>query len=229
VPVSSAPLRKALTKALDSAGISEDISLESAATDPIESDFLATAGIIFAYGLNESPAELMPALSLADDRSFLTLSRAMSAVSGGFTVVRRGEGAVSLDGGIDASFHLSLWKARCKTAGCIQRFSRRFPELAPPTWHLLGHIILEGGRMVREGDSEGLGKLMTMEAAISNALGIADACDLKAECPSSGWYASKPLRCAIMTGGLILAPRETLPLRGFDRLNPTQEGIAEHG
>jgi hypothetical protein len=227
VPVSSPPLRRALSLALEKVGAHEDLSLVSQFSDRKANDFLATASIISAYRLHESPAELIQALSLPDDRSFLTLSRAMSAVSGGFTVVRRGEGAISLDGGIDAAFHISLRKGRSRVKTSLEGFSRRYPELAQPTWHLVGHIVLEGGRMVREGNPEGLGKLMTMEAGISYALGLLEAKDLNPAYPQDECYASKPIRSEIMTGELILAPRETLPLSNFNRFNPTQEGIVE--
>lgn len=227
VPISSAPLRRALTKALSDIGVRDDVALVSAASDPIESDFLAAASIIFAYGLHESPSALIHALSIPDDKSFLTLSRAMNAVAGGFTVVRRGEGAISLEGSIDAALHLSLRKAQGGKKNCIERFSRCHPELAQPTWHLVGHIVLEAGRMLREGDPEGLGRLMVMEAGISHALGMLEANELHPQYPRAGFYASKPLRSEIMAGELILAPRETLPLTGFNRLNPVQEGIVE--
>ena len=231
LPVSSPPLRRALTRALIKIGAREDLSLVSQVSDRIENDFLATAAIISAYRLHESPAELIHALSLPDDRSFLTLSRAMNAISGGFTVVRRGEGAVSLEGGIDAAFHLSLRKARSRVKASLEAFSTSYPELAQPTWHLVGHIVLEGGRMVREGDPERLGKLMAMEAGVSYALGVLETRDLKPAYPPEECFASKPIRSEIMTGELILAPRETLPLPNFTRLNPTQEGIVEddHG
>jgi hypothetical protein len=227
VPISSAPLRRALTKALNDIGARDDVTLVSAASDPIESDFLTAASVIFAYGLHESPSVLISALSVPDDRSFLTLSRALSAVAGGFTVVRRGEGAISLEGGMDAALHLSLHKGQVSAKSCIERFSRSHPELAQPTWHLVGHIVLEGGRMLRQGDPEGLGRLMVMEAGISQALGMLKASELQPRSPRPGFFASKPLRSEIMTGELMLAPRETLPITGFNRLNPVQEGIVE--
>jgi hypothetical protein len=227
VPVSSPTLRRALTGVLKRIGAREDLSLVSQVSDQVENDFLATASIIFAYCLHESASELIPALSIPDDRSFLTLSRAMNAVSGGFTVARRGEGVVSLDGGIDATFHLSLRKARSRVKASLENFSRCYPELAQPTWHLVGHVVLEGGRMVREGDPKGLGGLMAMEAGISHALGLLEVADLKPAYPPDECYASKPLRSEIMTGELILAPRETLPLPYFNRFSPTQEGIVE--
>jgi hypothetical protein len=229
VPIRSPPLRRALTRLLMKAGANEDLSIVSHVLDPKENDFLATASLIYAFGLHESPADLAPALSLADDRSFLILSRAMNALSGGYTVVRRGEGAVSLDGGIDAAFHLSLCGGGCRVREALDCFSKRHPELAQPTWHLIGHIVLEGGRMVREGDPEGLGRLMGLEAGISHALGLDGIMDLEPAPPLFRGYGSKPIRSEIMTGELILAPGETLPLPPFSRFKPTQEGMREVG
>jgi hypothetical protein len=229
VPIASPSLRRALTRALIKAGISEDLSIVSQVLDPKENDFLAAASVIYAYGLHESPGDLAAALSLVDDRSFLTVSRAMNALSGGYTVVRRGEGAVSLDGEIDAAFHLSLCRGGGNVKRALESFSNRYPELAQPTWHLIGHIVLEGGRMVRESDPEGLGRLMSLEAGISHALGLLDLSDLKPVPPLLKSYGSKPIRSETMTGELILAPGETLPLPPFSRFNPTQEGMREVG
>jgi hypothetical protein len=229
IPIASPPLRRALTRLLIKAGVNEDVSIISQVLDPKENDFLAAASVIYVYNLHESPADLMPALSLTDDRSFLILSRAMNALSGGYTVVRRGEGAISLDGGIDAAFHLSLYRGSAKLKEALESFSNRYPELAQPTWHMIGHIILEGGRMVREGDPEGLGRLMGVEAGISHALGLVDLMDFNRGHPLLKCYGSKPIRSEIMMGELILAPEETLPLPPFSRFNPTQEGMREVG
>lgn len=229
VPISSPPLRRALTRVLVKAGITDDLHVVSQVLDARENDFVAAASVIYAYGLHESPGDLIPPPSLTDDRSFLTLSRAMNALSGGFTVVRRGEGAVSLDGGIDAAFHLSLCRGGSKVRGALKSFACRYPELAQPTWHLIGHIVLEGGRMVRERDPEGLGRLMLLETGVSHALGLLDFGDLKPSDSLPRCYGSKPIRSEIMKGELILAPRETLPLPPFSRFNPTQEGVREVG
>lgn len=229
VPITLPSLRRTLTRALSEAGVTDDLQISSQVLDPRENDFLVAASVIYAYALNESPATLAPSLSVADDRSFLTLSRAMNALAGGFTVVRRGEGAVSLDGGLDASFHLSLCRGGSKVGAALESFSDRFPELAPPTWHLVGHLVLEGGRMVRCRDPEGLGRLMRLEAGLSHALGLLDAGELKPQDPTLRCHGYKPIRSEIMKGELILAPLETLPLPLFNRFNPTQEGINEVG
>jgi hypothetical protein len=229
VPISSPPLRRVLIRTLTRAGINENLYLVSQMLDQKENDFLATASIIYAFGLNETPADLIQALSLADDRSFLTLSRAMNALSGGYTVLRRGEGAVSLDGYIDAAFHLRLRRQRARVRTLLRSFSNRYPELSQPMWHLIGHIVLEGGRMVREGDPVGLGRLMHLEAGVSHALGLLDFNDIKPARPLQSCYGAKPIRSEIMTGELILTPGETLPLPQFSRFNPTQEGVREVG
>jgi len=226
VPVSHPPLRRALARALERIGALEDLRLVSQFSDPRENDFLAAASVIYANRLHESPAELVLALSTPDERSFLTLSRAMNAISGGFTVVRRGEGALSLEGRIEAAFHLSPIRSGRKLKAPLQQFAERYPELAQPTWHLAGHLVLEGGRMVREGDPEGLGGLMTMEAGLSRALGLLAEGDRTA-LPPEGSFGSKPILSEAMMGELILAPEETFPLPNFKRFRPTQEGIAE--
>lgn len=229
IAIASPHLRRALTRLLHQVGVREEVSIAAPVSDPKEMDFLTSASLIYAFNLHESPADLAPALSVEDDRAFLTLSRAMNAFAGGFTMVRRGEGAVSLEGNIDAALHLSLKKGRVRARVALESFSNRYPELAQPTWHLLGHTVMEGGRMVRESNPEGLGRLMAFEAAISHALGVVTLGTRRYAQLQPRCYGSKPISSEVMKGELILAPKETLPLPPFKRFKMTRDGVSEVG
>lgn len=222
VPVSSSPLRRSLARYLSSKGIGGIFTVEpvSGPFPGLDHDYLAATAVLHAAGAGGDDASL---LSQDRDKDFIVIARALTSLSGGFVVSRVGEGAVSLEGVLDASVLLRISPGR-KIRDTFDEFSRSFPELADPLWHLAGHLAIEGGRAVGGNDAAVLGRLLRIEGALLYALGLASpACLRRVSLPSS--YGGKVICSEGVGGELILAPDETLTPPGYSKLHFNTAGV----
>lgn len=225
LPVSSIPLRRALARYLSSKGIGGGFTVDpvSGPSPGLDPDYLATTAILHAAGAGGDDA---PLLSQDRDKDFVTLARALTSLSGGFVVSRVGEGAVSLEGTLDASILLRTLPRR-RIRGTLAEFSSSFPELAGPLWHLAGHLAIEGGRAVGEGNAAVLGRLLRFEGALLYSLGLVKPRSL-ARVSHPGSYGGKIICSEAFGGELILAPAKTLTLPGYSEFRFNTSGVRDN-
>jgi len=227
VPIFNPQLRRTIAQILKKRGISGQLLISPQPGGKNENDFLATASLLYIGGIDNSESGLPAILDRVDDRAFFILSRALTSLSGGFVVCRRGEGLISLDGCLDASIHLKLKGSVKNTRPQLNLFSSLFPDLAEPLWHLTGHLVLEGGKAIRRGDSETMGKLLNLESSLAQSVGLVKIGDLCRTARLKGSYGKKVMCSNAMRGELILAPKEILPLPSYQSFHFTQEGVHE--
>jgi hypothetical protein len=229
VPLNSPSLRHAIESYLKTRGVSGKFSIKSNIEEKTERDFLGATSLLFLSGMEGAESAVPALLSRVEGKAFITLARALTSISGGFVVCRRGEGLISLEGGIDASVHLRIQHKGLAVQRVLNSFSASFPELASPLWHLLGHLVLEGGKAVRENDAPTLGKLISLEGMLAHSLGLTRLRDLNRVVRLRPAYGGKAICSEAFMGELILAPKETLPLTSYDRFRFTSSGVREVG
>jgi hypothetical protein len=229
IPLHSSALRHTMEIYLRSKGIGGKFSFASNIEEKTERDFLSVASLLFLSGLEGAESEVPALLSRVEGKSFITLARAFASISGGFVVCRRGEGLISLEGGVDASVHLRIWHKGRAVRKVLNSFSDSFPDLASPLWHLLGHLVLEGGKAVRENDASTLGSLISLEGVLAHSLGLTRLVELNRVARLRPSYGGKPICSEAFVGELILSPKETLPLTSYDRFQFTSSGVREVG
>lgn len=199
------------------------------ALDDAEGDFIALASLFHVAGMENLDAILPRLLESADEKAFITISRALTSLYGGFVVCRKGEGAIPLEGCIDSPVVLKIKRRGVRLRGQIEQFSQSFPELSQPLWHALGHLVIEGGKAVRQRDAPMMGRLLTLESALAYSVGIVklgELCRLSRFQGSLGW---KAICSESITGELILASKETPEPPTYCRYGFTKEGIREVG
>jgi hypothetical protein len=227
LPIFHPQLRIMISRILKKKGLSGSFSLSPMPSERNENDFIATASLLYLGGVDDTEQGLPALLDRADDKALIILSRALTSLSGGFVVCRRGEGLISLDGGLEAAVHLKVKGQGRGTSARLDLFSSKFPDLAQPLWHLLGHLVLEGGMAIANHDNKTMGRLLTMESSLAHSVGLVDLGELRRiEC-LEGSYGGKVICSSAMRGELILAPDEIPTLPSFQRFHFTQEGVHE--
>jgi len=229
VPLHSPSLKRVIEGYLKSRGISGKFSIASSIEEKAERDFLGTASLLFLSGIEGAESAVPALLSRVEGKSFITLARALTSISGGFVVCRRGEGLISLEGGVDASVHLRIRHKGRAVQRVLNSFSGSFPDLASPLWHLLGHLVLEGGKAIRESDAPTLGSLISLEGSLAHSVGLTNLRDLNMVARLRPSYGGKTICSEAFMGELILAPKETLPLTSYNRFRFTSSGVREVG
>jgi hypothetical protein len=225
----SPTLMRVLITLLRKEGLSGKFSITSQLLDQREFDFLATAALLYIAGPDRIEPEIPAIMSKLQDRDFITFARALTSISGGFVVCRKGEGLVSLDGMMDAFAHVRLSGKRRGIKEALARFSGAFPELASPFWHLMGHLVLDGGSAIREGDAEKMGKLMTLESGLLYSLGLADLNDLRRLSQMNPNYGGKIICSEATSGVIVLTSKEALPQPHYNRFKFSADGVKEVG
>jgi mevalonate kinase len=225
----SPTLTRVLMTLLKKEGLSAKFSITSQVLDQCEFDFLATAAMLYITGPDRIEPEVPAIMSKLQDRDFITFARALTSLSGGFVVCRKGEGLVSLEGKMDAFTHVRLNGKVRGIKEALMRFTEAFPELAAPFWHLMGHLVLEGGSAIREGDAEKMGKLMTFESDLLYSLGLADLNDLQKLSQLNPNYGGKIICSGAMNGVVVLTPKETSSQPYYNRFKFSADGVKEVG
>jgi hypothetical protein len=233
LPIACEPLRVALGSLLEGRGVRGRFKVISDAVDGVEKDFVTASALLYLAGAEELEPDLPLVTDRLDGDAFIILARALTSLSGGFVVCRRGEGLVSVEGSLDACVHLRLrghGQARGNNLrGKPDLFSESFDELAGSLWHLLGHLVLEGGKAVRQSDAPLFGRLLTLESSLAHAaglVGLRELCRISRPAQSLG---GKIVCSGGLRGELILMPKETLPLPSYSRLTFTAEGVSKSG
>jgi hypothetical protein len=223
----SPALTRVLITLLKKEGLSAKFSITSQVLDQREFDFLATTALLYIAGPDRIEPELPAIMSKLQDRDFVTLARALTSLSGGFVVCRKGEGMISLEGKMDAFAHVRLSGKRRGVKEVLERFSEAFPELASPFWHLIGHLVLDGGAAIREGNVEKMGKLMTLESDLLYSLGLAELNDLRRLSQLNPNYGGKIICSGAMKGEVVLAPKEASSPPHYNRFKFSADGVKE--
>jgi hypothetical protein len=225
----SPALTRVLINLLRKEGLSGKFSITSQVLDQRELDFLATAALLYIADPDRIEPEVPAIMSRLQDRDFITFARALTSLSGGFVVCRKGEGLVSLEGKMDAFAHVRLSGKRRRVKEALARFSRAFPELVGPFWHITGHLVLDGGSAIREGNAEKMGKLMTLESDLLYSLGLVDLNDLRRLSQLNPNYGGKIICSEAMSGVVILTPKEALSPPHYNRFKFSADGVKEIG
>lgn len=225
----SPALTRVLITILKKEGLSGKFSITSQGLDEREFDFHATAALLHIVGPDRIEPEVPAIMSKLQDKDFITFARALTSISGGFVVCRKGEGLVSLEGKIDAFAHVRLSGKHSGIKEALARFSRASPELAGPFWHLMGHIVLDGGSAIREGNAEKMGKLMTLESDLLYSLGLADLNDLRNLSSLNPNYGGKIICSEAMSGVVVLTPKEAPSPPHYNRFKFSMDGVTEVG
>jgi len=227
LPIKSPSLRRAVARILWKDGISGRFNITSQVKDPQELDFLATAALLYLATPEIISREIPSIFERMPDKDFITLARALTSLSGGFVICRKGDGPLSLNGHLDARAHIRLNSRGRNVKGSLTRFSSSFPELADPFWHLVGHLALNGGESVQEGDPARMGRLMTLESKLLHCLGLVDARMLRDLSKPSPNYGGKILCTEAMAGVVVLTSPAVPSPPQSNRFSFTQEGIME--
>ncbi|NHV60055.1 MAG: hypothetical protein HA492_01410 [Candidatus Verstraetearchaeota archaeon] len=222
VPLSSPSLKRLVENHLNSIG--KPFAFQ---VSPPGHDYLTLTSALY-IAASESLEDHAPAfLSRLSGRSLMTMVRSLSALSGGFVVCRKGEGLVSLSGNPDASVLLRTKARRRFLRGAIGRFNEAFPDLSQPLWHTMGHIVIEGGRAIKENNPRKLGYLMILESSIGCAIGLIKPKDLARLSRIKVAYGAKIVSFGDLTGDLILSQRETSPWGEYQKFYFTTTGVNE--
>jgi hypothetical protein len=229
VSLHSSSLKYAIESFLRSKGTSGKFSFTTNIEEKTESDFLGAASILFLSGFENEESLVPTLLKKVKGKAFLTLVRALTSISGGFVVCRKGEGLISLEGRIKASVHLKIRHQGRVVEHVLSLFSSSYPELASPLWHLLGHLVLEGGKAIRENNALALGRLVSIEGGLAYSVGLTKLRDLNRITRVRPSYGGKPICSDVFVGELILTPEETLPLTSYNRFRFTSSGVKEIG
>lgn len=233
LPIINRSLRQALARLLEEKGLRGSFTILSSNLEGFEGDFLKVAALLYLVGAEELEPDLPLLMDCLDSEAFIILARALTSLSGGFVVCRQGEGLVSIEGGIDSAVHLKMHSRqlgrRRKQGEQLNLFTESLPELAGSLWHLLGHLVLEGGRAVRQRDSLHLGRLLTLESSLAHAVGLVGLEELRSILRPAHSLGGKVICSGSLRGELILTPKETLPLPSYSRFMFAPEGVCESG
>lgn len=222
VPLSSSSLKRLVENHLNSIGNTFAFQVT-----PPGNDYLTLTSALYITD-SESLEDSAPALlSRLSGRPLMTMVRSLSALSGGFVVCRKGEGLVSLNGNPDASVLLRTKARRKSLSGTIGRFHETFPDLSQPLWHTMGHIVIEGGKAIKENNAKKLGYLMILESSIGCAIGLIKPKDLARLSQIKTAYGAKIFSFGDLMGDLILSPRETSPWGEYQKFYFTTTGVTE--
>ncbi|MDD1776346.1 MAG: hypothetical protein LUP94_03225 [Candidatus Methanomethylicus sp.] len=228
IPIRSPKIRKVLERYLISHGIGGKYTISTPMIDPSDYDYVSASALLFLSSTEEAQIDAPSLLNKVDGKSFITLSRALTSLSGGFVVSRKGEGLISLEGAIDAHVHLKRLPRRSGIQRKVTLFSESFPELADPLWHLLGHLVLDGCEAVRNGDTEKLGRLMELENRLAHSMGLLTLGDLRRIAKHVSSFGGKVICSESFVGELILAPNNSLS-SCHERYSFTSDGVSEIG
>ncbi|MEM0285851.1 MAG: hypothetical protein QXW34_01755, partial [Candidatus Methanomethyliaceae archaeon] len=156
--------------------------------NPPNNDFISLTSILYLIGDKISEYDIVE------------LMRALTALSGGFVIFRKNEGIISINGKLDSTIFINLKNKNKSQNRIIKKFANEFPELYQPMLHTIGHITIEGGKAVRDGDSKKLGRLMLIESGISLTMGLVKPKDLMSVSKIKNIYGGKVILAGDVLG-----------------------------
>ncbi|MEM4657535.1 MAG: hypothetical protein QXX77_03830 [Candidatus Methanosuratincola sp.] len=179
IPISSPYLNKTLSKFLSSQGLDGHYSISGPHEGGPDQDFVNAAALLYLTECDEIEANLPQLLKKVGPWDFVTAARALTSLSGGLVASRQGEGFLSIESTANGPICLRILPGRQIDETPVSRFSREFPALTDPMWHLLAHLVLEGINAVQKGDLTALGRAFSLEASLLYATGQIALSDLQ--------------------------------------------------
>lgn len=170
-------------------------------------DFFVLTSLFYLIGMEEIENDISFFINKLKSSALITLFRVLTSLSGGFTICRKNEGIISIDGDINASLLISLKNKKRSSLRLIKKFENNFPELYNPLIHTIGHIAIEGGKAIRDGMTKRLGDLMNIESML---LCIFNFIKPKSLPLIKNSYGTKIIASGDITGSIILVPKRLL-------------------
>lgn len=195
--------------------------------NPSNNDFASLTSVLYLMSEKLSEHEVLELMSKLNGAPLIKLMRALTALSGGFVMFRKNEGAISINGELDSAILINVKDGSKSQSRTIKRFAEEFPELYQPMLHTIGHIAIEGGKAVREGDCKKLGRLMSIESGISLAMGLIRPKDLTSISKVKNIYGGKVLSSGDVIGRIILAPKDFSQYDKYQRYCFVDHGVRE--
>ncbi|MGF3498427.1 MAG: hypothetical protein ACQXXL_02245, partial [Candidatus Methanosuratincola sp.] len=123
------------------------------------------------------------------------------------------------------SICLRILQGRRLDESPVSRFSRAFPALSDPMWHLLAHLVLEGVNAIQRSDLSSLGRAFSLEASLLYATGQIALSDLQriSEIRSLG---SKIIVSPTLVADVAIPAEDALP-DDFQVVHFSYEGVKE--
>ncbi|MCC6013007.1 MAG: hypothetical protein LM593_01395 [Candidatus Verstraetearchaeota archaeon] len=217
VPISNLLIKKIITNYLKKKGIFLEINI-----NPVN-DFFALTSLFYIIGIEEIENDITFFINKLKNSALIIFFRALTSLSGGFTICRKNEGIISIDGKINASLLINIKNKKKSSYRLIRKFENNFPELYNPLVHTIGHIAIEGGKAIRDGMTERLGNLMNIESMI---LCIFNLIKPKSLPIVKNSYGVKMIVAGDITGSIILVPRNFL-YKNYQSFDFTDIGVRE--
>jgi len=225
IPISSSSLNKILSKFLASQGLEGHYSISGPHEGGPDQDFVNTAALLYLTECEKIEADLPRLLKKAGPWDFVTAARSLTSLSGGFVASRQGEGFLSIDSAPPGPICMRILPGRCINETPVSRFSREFPALSDPMWHLLAHLVLEGINSIQRGDLAALGRAFSLEASLQYATGQITLSDLQ-RVTAFRSLGSKIIVSPTLVADLVIPAEEDLSGE-FQLVRFSQEGVKE--
>ncbi|MEM0101474.1 MAG: hypothetical protein QW522_04455 [Candidatus Methanomethyliaceae archaeon] len=195
--------------------------------NPPNNDFISLTSILYLIGDKISEYDIVELMSKLNGASLIKLMRALTALSGGFVIFRKNEGIISINGKLDSTIFINLKNKNKSQNRIIKKFANEFPELYQPMLHTIGHITIEGGKAVRDGDSKKLGRLMLIESGISLTMGLVKPKDLMSVSKIKNIYGGKVILAGDVLGEIILTSNSFLQYNKYQKYHFVKYGVRE--
>ncbi|MCS7097618.1 MAG: hypothetical protein NZ922_01380 [Candidatus Methanomethyliaceae archaeon] len=221
LPIFDKFIKKVMEKYLTEKGFCFEVNVI-----PSNDDFLSLTSILYsAYEFfKDDIIDLMDKLHGA---SLITLMRALTSLSGGFVIFRKSEGAISIDGSLDSAILINIKNRRKFSNKILKRLANDFPELYQPILHTIGHLTIEGGKAIRRGDFEKLGRLLSIESGLSLTLGLIKPKELLKISKIKNIYGAKVISAGDIVGHIILTPKDFSQYGAFQKYYFIDHGVTE--
>lgn len=224
VPIKSPFLNKAVSRFLSSQGLGGCYSVSGPHVGGSDQDYVNAAALLYLTECDAIESDLQPLLKKAGSGDFITAARALTALSGGIVASRQGEGFLSIDSGTSGPICLRILPEPYHSE-VLDKFSKEFPGLSDPMWHLLAHLVLVGIDAIQGGDIAALGRALSLEASFLHATGQITLADLQriSEIPS---YGSKVVVSPTLVADLAIPLDRKLP-DDLQVMRFTYDGVTE--
>ncbi len=225
IPISSPYLKKALSKFLASQGIEGCYSITGPHEKGPDQDFVNAASLLYLTECDAIEAAFPGLLKRAGPWDFVTAARALTSLSGGIVASRQGEGFLSVESTTFGPICLRILPSRRLDGTPVSRFSKEFPALSDPMWHLMAHLVLEGVGALQRNDLTALGRAFSLEVSLLYATGQIGIADLQrlSEIRSLG---SKIVLCPALVADVAIPVEGSLP-DDFQVVRFSYEGVKE--
>lgn len=221
LPIFDKSIKKVMEKYLTRKGFCFEVNVV-----PSNDDFLSLTSILYLAGefFKDDVVNLMNKLH---GTSLIIFMRTLTSLSGGFVIFRKSEGAISMDGSLDSALLVNIKNRKKSSFRVLEKFAKNFPELYQPILHTIGHLTIEGGKAIRRGDFEKLGRLLSIESGLSLALGLIKPKELFKVSKVKNIYGTKIITAGDVTGHIILVPKDFSQYGDFQKYFFINYGVIE--